>query len=112
MLKKKILIVLISFIWLMIFGIAIYIFFIKKEDSYLHNKQLRYYKWEKEKYVEYKYTCKNDKCKSKEIEDDLYLLDDNDKYLYKPTENEKIKVCCGCFDVPVRWLRRKEGRRS
>ena len=90
--SKKILIVVISLICLLLIGILVYVFFIKNDDKYLYEKQLRYYMWENERYNEYKYTCETNKCESKKIEDNLYFLLDNGKYLYKPLEKEKIRV--------------------
>ncbi len=93
--KKKKLIIIISSICLVIIALVLYIFVFNKQSNtsnYAYKRALRYYVYKDNQYHEYKYECKKSNCSSKEIEKDLYLLNDDKKYLYTPVDDKKITV--------------------
>ncbi len=91
--NKKIIVIIIVLVCLLICGIVVYLLTFKKpKEYYTKDKILRFYEWKESQYVEYKYNCKKDSCKAIEISNKLYLLLDDNKFLYNPIDNDKQKV--------------------
>ena len=91
--NKKIIIIIIGLICLLIVGVILYLFVFKgTKNYYTEEKILRFYEWNENQYIEYKYKCNKDNCCAKEISNKVYLLTDDNKYLFNPVENSKNKV--------------------
>lgn len=89
--NKKV-VLIISLIIVVGIVVLLYLLLFKKSDNYANGRDLRFYEWADNQYKEYKYTCKKSDCNAKSISDGLYLLNDDKKYMYTPTDNKRTEV--------------------